>query len=71
MANSVTGALCEIVATAKDSGLFRGQVQVRYNCGRVFHVNPVHLVDPKYASEIVKANKQKRSPCLATGGDDE
>jgi hypothetical protein len=64
-ANRWTGAICEIVAAARDSGLFKGQVKVRYqSSGQVYYIAPEFLTDARYSSEIKRANKQKRSPCL-------
>jgi hypothetical protein len=63
VANRFTGAIGEIQAI-KDSGLFAGKLKVRYQNGEVYHVDPDHLVDPKFSTEIIRANRQKRSPCL-------
>jgi hypothetical protein len=63
LCNRFTGALGEVQAI-KDSGLFKGMVKVRYEIGGVYHVDPDHLVEARYSSEIKRANKMKRSPCL-------
>jgi hypothetical protein len=70
--NRWTGAVAEVVAPQKDSGLFKGKIKVMYSqSGHTFYTSPEDLVDVSHSAEIIRANKKGKSPSLVEAEDDE
>jgi hypothetical protein len=65
----LSGKLGVVEAAARDKGLFKTMLKIRYSDGRLFFVAPEYLTaDVSRSAEIIRAGK-KRSPSLAN--DDE
>jgi len=59
--NRWTGCAGTVVAAARTEGLFKGQLQVKYNnSGRTYFVSSDHLVDVSRSAEIIRANKKNK-----------